>query len=89
MSYMTHAEIVQSNSMRLRITACVAQEGVGDPPRWVSTYIWTLPKADWIAAWEYMEASTPGDDHGANEAGVTDAMILASVQAQLTPPEAP
>ena len=85
MTYATHAAIVNSGSLRQRITACAAQEGATDPPRWVSAVIWTLPASDWIAAWEYMEASDPGGDHGANEAGVTDAMILAVVQPRLAP----
>jgi len=85
MTYATHAAIVQSGSLRQRITACAAQEGASDPPRWVNAMIWTLPKADWIAAWASMEAAEPGADHGSNEAGVTDAMILAVVQPLLTP----
>ena len=85
MSYSTHAAIVQSGSLRLRITACAAQEGASDPPRWVNAVIWTLPQSDWIAAWASAEAGDPGGDHGANEGAVTDAMILAVVQPRLTP----
>ena len=84
MTYAVHADIVQSNSLRLRITACAAQEGIADPPRWMSANIWTLPKADWIAAWASAEAGDPGGDHGANEGAVTDGMILASVQAKIS-----
>ena len=85
MSYAIHADIVASGSLRQRITACAAQEGATDPPRWVNATIWTLPQSDWIAAWQYREASDPGADHGANEAGVTDGMILAVVQPRLSP----
>ena len=85
MTYATYADIVNSGSLRQRITACAAQEGAYDPPRWAAANIWTLPQSDWIAAWQYMEASDPGADHGANEAGVTDAMILAVVQPRLSP----
>ena len=86
MSYATHAAIVNSPSIRQRITACAAQEGATDPPRWVNAVIWTLPQSDWIAAWASMEAGDPGGDHGSNEAGVTDAMILAVVQPRLATP---
>lgn len=85
MSYATHAAIVASGSLRQRITACAAQEGAANPPAWVNSVIWTLPAADWIAAWSSMEAGDPGGDHGANEAGVTDGMILAVVQPRLSP----
>ena len=83
MTYAIHADIVASTSLRQRITACAAQEGATDPPRWVNAVIWTLPQSDWIAAWASMEAADPGGDHGANEAGVTDGMILAAVQARI------
>ncbi len=83
MSYATHAAIVQSGSLRLRITACAAQEGVTDPPRWVNAVVWSLPQADWLAAWASAEAANPGADHGSDEAVITDQMILSSVQAQI------
>ena len=85
MTYLVHANIVASTSLRQRITACAAQEGATDPPRWVNATIWTLPQADWIAAWASMEAADPGGDHGTNEAGVTDSMILSAVQPRLSP----
>ena len=44
MSYTVHAQIVQSGSLRQRITACAAQEGASNPPQWVNAVIWTLPK---------------------------------------------
>jgi hypothetical protein len=84
-TYAVHADIVNSASLRQRVTACAAQEGAPNPPQWVNANIWTLPAADWRAAWASMEAAEPGADHGANEAGITDAMILAVVQPLLTP----
>lgn len=83
MSYATHASIVQSGSLRQRITACAAQEGASNPPQWVNAVMWTLPTSEWIAAWASMEAGDPGGDHGSNEAGITDAMIIAVVQPRL------
>lgn len=83
MTYSTHAAIVQSGSLRQRITACAAQEGASDPPRWVNAVIWTLPTSEWIGAWASAEAGDPGADHGANEGVVTDAMILSVVQPRL------
>ncbi len=86
MSYATHASIVQSNTLRQRITACAAQEGADDPPRWVNAVIWTLPADDWRAAWESAEAANPGADHGADEACVTDGMILSAIQPRTSAP---
>lgn len=83
MSYATHAAIVQSGSLRQRETACAAQEGVTDPPKWVNTVAWTLVASDWIAAWESAEAANPGGDHGADSAVVTDQMILSVIQAKI------
>ncbi len=86
MSYMTHAHIVGSPGLRQRITACAAQEGVDDPPRWVNAVAWALPQADWLAAWASADAANPGADHGADEAVITDQMILSSVQAKIQLP---
>ena len=83
MTYLTHATIAYSPAIRGRVTACAAREGADDPPRWANAVIWTLPTSEWIAAWASMEAADPGGDHGANEAGVTDGMILSAVQARI------
>jgi hypothetical protein len=84
MSYSTHAAIAGNGSIRLRVAACAAQEGQTSPKQWADQNIWTLVKSDWIAAWNSAEAANPGEDHGTNEAAVTDGMILASVQAAMT-----
>ena len=85
MSYNNHANIAQSPSFRARVTACAAQEGAPNPAQWVGGYIWSLPTSEWIAAWASAEAGDPGGDHGANEAVITDAMILAAVQPRINP----
>lgn len=85
MSYATHAAIVQSGSLRQRLTACAAQEGAPNPPQWVNANIWPMPTSEWIAAWNAAEVGDPGGDHGANEAAITDAMILAVIQPMLNP----
>lgn len=83
MSYLTHSRIVYSPALRGRVTACAAREGVSDPPRWVAAVIWNLVGDDWVAAWESAEVANPGEDHGANEAVITDQAILSSVQAKI------
>ena len=82
--YASHAAMCQSASLRSRVTACAAQEGATDPPKWVAATIWSIPKADWLAAWDYAEAANPGGDHGADPAVITDQMILSAVQPMIT-----
>lgn len=85
MTYAVHAAIAYDPSIRGRVTACAAQEGATDPPRWAAATIWHLIGSDWIAAWASAEAGNPGADHGANEAVITDGMLLAAIQPRLTP----
>lgn len=84
MSYSTHADIAYSQSLRRRVTACAAQEDVPNASQWAANEMFYLVATDWIAAWASAEAADPGGDHGANEAAVTDGMILSGVQARLT-----
>lgn len=82
MSYATIAAITQSGAMNQRLTAAAAQEGknTASPGSWVSKNIWTLAASPgWSEAWESAEAGGVTDP-GANEAVITDGMILASVQ---------
>lgn len=83
MTYSAHAAAATSPGLRQRVTACAAQEGASDPPRWTSAVIWSLITSEWIGAWASAEAGNPGGDHGSNEAVITDAMILAAVQPRL------
>ena len=81
--YLTHSKIAYDPSLRGRVTACAAQEGVDDPPRWTAAVIWNLITSEWIAAWDSAEVGNPGGDHGANESVIVDGMILSAVQARL------
>ena len=79
--YATHAAIVNNGSMRQRITACAAQEGVtNNINNWVNAVIWQLPYWEWVNAWDAAEVENPGEDHGANPDVITDTMILGRVQ---------
>lgn len=80
MSYATHAAIAVSGSLRQRITACAAVEGVPDPPRWVNAVIWRMIVPEWSAAW----AASAAEDKGADEAAITDDLILMGVRRILT-----
>jgi hypothetical protein len=84
-SYATHAAIAYSPAIRGRVTACAAQEGADDPPRWAAAVIWKLIGSDWLAAWESYEAAHPqaGDDVGEHPDVITDQIILSAVQAAM------
>lgn len=84
MSYLTQNEIAGNPSMLNRIAQAAASEGADDPDTWAYTSRrhWAAAPG-WDAAWESAEASAPGQDHGANEAVITDPQILAQVQGML------
>lgn len=82
MSYAIIAAITQSSSLINRLTAAAAQEGKSDtsPGSWVSAHIWAIAASPgWASAWGSAAAGGVTDP-GANEAVITDAMILAVIQ---------
>jgi hypothetical protein len=79
MSYLALSRIYNDGVLQQRVLACARQEGVSDPVRWVSVVYPSLVGSDWVAAW--VSATVAGEkDIGANEAVVTDQMILSAVQ---------
>lgn len=93
MSYWDISNMVSDFDLRSRINACVAQEDPGENPAvFTETHIWLLcADPAWSTAWSAAVGSanpSPGQD----EAVISDAMILAQVQAVLaaaTPPAGP
>lgn len=81
MSYMTIALITQSGSLQNRLTAAAAQEQKPVPyGGWVYDHIWDFAaQPGWSEAWDSALAAGVTDP-GANEAVITDGMILAAVQ---------
>ncbi len=81
MSYLTQADLADDGMIRRRVTACAALEGIGNPDAWAYERRWQLSaQPGWSAAYEH--AVTSGrEDPGADPAVITDAMILAAVQA--------
>ena len=82
MTYSDIAAMARDNSLRDRIAACAATEGVVDqhPTTWADTYQWQIVASPgWGEAWASATASgvtSPGSDAGV----ITDQMILAAVQ---------
>lgn len=88
-TYLSVWKLTDSVSMRNRVTACAAKEGVTDGAsqpainvdQWVWDNRWEWASAPgWGAAFEYAELSG-NEDPGADPAVITDAMILSQVQA--------
>lgn len=85
MSYSSVVEMAQSNSLRMRIVACVAQEGIDNPEQWTSSNMWKIAsQPGWAADWDYAKGTynvNSNPDTGARTDVIDDAQILSAVQA--------
>jgi len=92
-SYLTISVIANDGLMHQRLTACVTQQQhagsapaiTGDALTWVgeNRYVWASSPT-WAEKWDYAMATHPDDPDyrpGADAAVITDADILATVQA--------
>jgi len=91
MGYLTQNTIANNGFMFGRISQAAAEEGLASPEGWTSDNrrIWAASPG-WDDAWESAIVSHPDDpeyDPGADEAVITDGMILAQVQAMNPQPE--
>lgn len=84
MSYNAISAMAHDGELRNRVVACAAQEGVTYPSMWADQYIWNVVSpTDWTQAYKYA-LDSGNQKPGYDEAVITDGMILASVQAQIT-----
>lgn len=85
MAYSTIAEIAGSTSLQTRIAGAAAQEGVDLPVGWAATHAWEIAASpEWADNWAYaVDTATVNvnPDTGARNDVISDAMILAAVQA--------
>lgn len=85
MAYSSIVEMAQSNSLRMRITACVAQEGITNPEQWTASNMWKIAaQPGWAADWDYAKGTYNPNfnpDTGARTDVIDDAQILSAVQA--------
>jgi hypothetical protein len=85
MTYLVQSQIADNFSMKTRVAQCAAQEGIADADEWTAenARIWAAAPG-WDAAWASAEATHEDDkdsyDPGADEAVITDQMILGQVQ---------
>ena len=84
MTYSSIANIVESASLRRRIVAAAAAEGISNPDLWVSQNIWKIASHEgWASAWDYAVDNYSPDynpDTGCRPGVISDAMILEAVQ---------
>lgn len=80
MSYFTQAKLAGDADVQLRVAACAANEGIDNPQGWAAMRSWELSaQPGWDAA--YASAIAAGSEApGADEAAITDGMILSAVQ---------
>jgi hypothetical protein len=89
MTYLEQNDVANSPTMAARVAQAAATEGVPDnPDAWANERRreWAAAPG-WDAAWASALASHPEDpdfDPGADEAVITDSMILSQVQAMHT-----
>lgn len=87
MAYNSIIEMAVSQSLTSRIAASAAEQGVDDPLGWAQTYRWVLAASPgWATSWDSAKAAetiNQNPDTGQRDDVITDAMILAAVQALL------
>ncbi|WP_156316527.1 hypothetical protein [Leucobacter japonicus] len=81
MSYLVQWQLANDESILRRVTACAASLGEGNPVQWAASQMWVLSALpEWVQ--KYATSNTDG---------ITDAMILAAVEAlrtaEASPPE--
>lgn len=85
MTYKALAEMYESSSLRARITAAAAEEGINNPDTRLEQLMWKIvARTEWKDAWHgatmnYNESFNP--DTGARPDVITDQMIQDVVQA--------
>lgn len=95
MSYLDQSEIAADPFMSQRVAQCAAQQGQKEPDVWTheNRREWAAAPG-WDEAWNYAQSTHPAPipdpenpqppyNPGADEAVITDQMILAQVQAML------
>lgn len=80
MSYLTQSRITKDADIMNRVAACAATEGIEDPEGWAQRNSWALSaRPGWVEAYA-ASASRKTEPPGADEAAITDAMILDAVR---------
>lgn len=88
MTYFTQSQIATNGTMYGRVTQAAAEEGIPAAESWTfaTRHYWAAAPG-WDDAWDSALASHPDDptyDPAADEAVITDGMILSQVQSMNT-----
>lgn len=85
MSYRSIVDMALSASLRDRLRACAAEQGEASPEVWVGQHMWALAASPgWATKWDSAKVGLTIDqnpDLGARDDVITDADVLAAVQA--------
>ena len=81
MSYTTIHRCANDPALAARVTGCTAQEGADDPATVAAGLMWDIAAASDIEAAYASALAANNPDPGGDESVITDAMILAKVQA--------
>ncbi|HEY1249534.1 MAG TPA: hypothetical protein VGE97_11140 [Nitrososphaera sp.] len=89
MSYLEQSAIAENPSMSKRVAQCAAQQHAENPDQWTAEHRrhWAASPG-WDTAWASALAANPNNpsyDPGADEAVITDQMILSEVQSLIIP----
>ena len=85
MSYSSIVEMASSKSLKSRVVAAAAEQGISGPVMWVEAHIWeTAASPNWATQWDYARGTyqvNANPDFGARTDVISDADILSAVQA--------
>lgn len=85
MAYRAVVEMVGSQSLLNRVTACAAEQGITNPSQWAQMNIWQIcTAAGWADDWAYAKDTwtvNANPDLGERDDVIGDNKILAEVQA--------
>lgn len=89
MSYNAVVSMANSNSLRMRIVAAAADQGVVNPQQWAQDNLWAVVASPgWAAKWRYaLDTLTVNQnpDLGARDDVISDDDLLAVVQGMVSP----
>ena len=87
-NYNSTRQMVESESLRLRVAAAAAAEGVLNPDQWARDQMWFLASnEEWVQSWSYAKDTETLDqnpDTGARPMVISDHAILSVVQARIS-----
>jgi hypothetical protein len=89
MSYGSMVEMANNESLRNRIIAAAAAEGINNPDQWIYSVAWQIAASPgWDTKWDSAKSSynvNQNPDAGARTDVISDSDILAAIRVQVPP----